>query len=130
MTSNPKAKILDQWWQTRLAHQAVMLQDAQKVLAQDRAGTQAHLEGAHDRPLENGTDDVIHIGDQITNHPAAKGMSRFGAAGIALAAAAMPTALAAYLALKEPSATPAPAPNSTTINTNKGFLLELIPPKK
>lgn len=90
MEASQKEKILGQWWKTRLAHEAAMLQDAAQVLAQDRAATKAHIENTQGRPMETpqSEDMGIHIGDQITTHlpPAAKSISKLALAGIVAAA--------------------------------------------
>lgn len=65
-------EIVDKWAKVRLAHEAVMLQDAKELLAKDRRATAEHLKTMLrvDAPTE-GDDDMggIHIGDVIVTQP-------------------------------------------------------------
>ena len=56
--------ILKRWAGLRTAHQAVLLEDASKVLAQDRAMTKAHNQKALGTADDAG-DDMIHVGDSV-----------------------------------------------------------------
>lgn len=87
METTASEKLLGQWWKLRLGHEAMMLQDAQQLLKQDRAGTKAHVENTNGRPMENETDDMIHIGDRVTHveAPAKGGVSKLAAAGLVAA---------------------------------------------
>lgn len=88
MEATAKEKLLGQWWKTRLAHEAMMLQDAQQTLKQDRAATKAHTENTHGRPMETENDDMIHIGDHVTVQQPAQakgGVSKLAAAGLVAA---------------------------------------------
>jgi len=114
MTATEPADIAKQWAQTRLAHEAVMLQDAAGVLAEQREAVRAHREqagGKTNRPEEMGD---ITIGDQIHYHQAtppaaspnsaptaaASGLSNLAKAGIlaaAMATGGLPAAGLTYL---------------------------------
>jgi hypothetical protein len=52
-----------EWARTRLAHEAVMLQDAQQTLALDRARTSAHQREFLGSAFVEPAADMIHIGD-------------------------------------------------------------------
>lgn len=56
----------------------------------------------------------------------ASGIGALGAIGIAVAAAAIPSALAAWLALRQPNT---PVPINTNVTKTSGFLIDLQPPK-
>lgn len=64
------------WAGLRLAHQAVMIQDAQRLLADSRSQVRRH----HKMPEPKDNDDHIHIGDltqNITNAAPAAGTRPF-----------------------------------------------------
>lgn len=64
-------KLLGQWARARLAHEAVMLEDAQQVLRQARAGVRGHPSTAAAADDVSEDANMIHIGDQVTHHHAA-----------------------------------------------------------
>ena len=141
-------EIAQQWARTRLAHEAVMLQDAAESLRLDRARTQAHQReflGPSWSDPQGG--EVIHIGDvhQAAPLPVAKEVPASQPSTIStLAKVAMAFAvggpIGAGLAaipivqsyLSKPAAvaqpTPAETPEIPTIKPNI-YGLELVPPK-
>ena len=80
------------------------------------------LRMAH-KALDIPEDDMNIMANTTTNKT---GLGALGAVGVALASAAVPSALAAYLAFKEPAHSPAPP----GVNNTSGFLIELVQPKK
>lgn len=89
------AKIPRHWAALKLAHEALMLDDAQAVLAEDRRATRAHRDqmGARSSPPSSALEDGmgIHVGDQIVHQaapaPPPAGISKLVA--LALAAASL-----------------------------------------
>lgn len=64
-------KLLGQWAQMRMAHEAMMLDDAHATLAADRAAVRTHREQMIGPQGTPGDDDMgIHIGDVITTQQA------------------------------------------------------------
>lgn len=145
-------EIAQQWARTRLAHEAVMLQDAAESLRLDRARTQAHQReflGPSWSDPQGG--EVIHIGDvhQAAPLPVAKEVSAsqpstvgtlakvamaFAVGGpIGAGLAAMPYVASFF---SKPAATipavaqptPVESPEIPTIKPNI-YGLELVPPK-
>lgn len=126
--------LLEKWGRTRLAHEAVMLQDAQDLLTQQRKAVAAHHQN---NGLTGADDDVgnIIVGDTTINHapPQQKpGLSGLAKAGIVAAAAAalgggvgLPLALPSIInALK-----PAAAQPSVDTDTDTMFDLFIGAPK-
>ena len=87
-TQTPDEKTLTQWGRTRLAHQGVMLEDAQRTLAADREATKEHQRKTLGHEVDVEDDMGVHIGDTVVNHtqaPRNHGMSYLGkAAAVAL----------------------------------------------
>lgn len=69
---DPALQTAEEWARLRLAHEAVMLGDAQQVLLQQRAVVDAHnrvlLGAAYQPPSEP---DMVHIGDVVYQQPTA-----------------------------------------------------------
>ena len=157
MNETDQADLTKQWARTRLAHDAVMLQDAAGVLAEQREAVRAHREqagGKTDRPEEMGD---ITIGDQIHYHQAsppaaspnpaptaaASGLSNLARAGIlaaAMATGGLPAAGLTYLltASQQPpppqetvsaETPPPPVTAVPTIPDQIDWQLELLPPE-
>lgn len=80
MPSSLDEKVLGQWARARLAHEAVMLEDAQAVLRQARAGVRGH----HRTSAEPESESMIHIGDLVQHHhpPQPSGIGQFAKAAI------------------------------------------------
>lgn len=151
---NAGEKAAKQWMQTRLAHEAVMLADAQAVLKQSRQ-TVANLPhqlqaGDMSKAGDPQDDGMIHIGDVIQNVTAtekpvavvppavAKGMSTLAKIGMGFAVggpigagiAAVPV-IADLLKPATPAVKPAePKADSPVVNINgKEYQLELGQPE-
>lgn len=77
-------KLTEQWAKTRLAHQAMMLSDAQQTLSINRENLKAHHEMTNGSP-PNPKEDMIHIGDVIQNLPKAEAVKP-GLSKLAIAA--------------------------------------------
>lgn len=106
-------KVLEQWAKIRLAHQATMVDDAQKVLAQARELTRAHQERTTGPALGAEEESMIHIGDQVTMTPApapARSLAPLLWAGLLAAASALGGA--GLVAALLPRIGPALAPSS------------------
>jgi hypothetical protein len=128
-----------QWYSNylnlHLAHDAVMLDDADKSLAQSRATTAAHARRTAGDDVELPAEDensMVHIGNQTTNHiqpPAVMGtIAKLAlAAGMAAIGAGLPAA--AWLAkdFLRPAAAPA-APAAPSIDTNSVFDFDIVNP--
>lgn len=87
MSSLLDEKLLGQWARARLAHEAVMLEDAQAVLRQARAGVRGHQSAsvAPSSPLpEAEGESMIHIGDLVQHHhaPPPSGLGQLAKAAI------------------------------------------------
>lgn len=121
--------LLERWSRIRMGHEAVMLQDAQELLAQQRKAVTAHHQNNGLSAPSEDMGDII-LGDTTINHapPQARPvLSGLAKAGIALAAGAalgggigIPLAIPSIIdALKpaaaavQPTPTPAPAGNDT-----------------
>lgn len=125
-------ELLDKWARLRMGHEAVMLKDAQEVLAQQRQTVAAHQRA---NGLQGSDDDVgnIIIGDQTINHapaqqqPAAKGMSPLAKA---LIGGAIATGLGGGIggALALPSIIEAlnPAATPPTVDTDTDTIFDLF----
>lgn len=104
-------RLIQKWGHARLAHEAVMMEDAQKLLAQNRRGTalqQARMAGV---PLQPEEDSMIHIGDklEVAAPFAKKGLSLLLGAVLAMSGLGGGLGLAALLLprLSPPTAVPA-----------------------
>lgn len=84
---------LEKWAKTRLAHQAVMLEDAQEVAALGRAMAKAHFEENTGAKLAEPQDMGVHIGDiytqQETQAPPSTKPWRVGRALVLIAASVL-----------------------------------------
>lgn len=145
MSETEAPDLARQWARTRLAHEAVLLQDAAGVLAEQREAVRAHRETLAEqpssRPEEMGD---ITIGDQIHYHqpPARAGspsklstLARAAAIAAAMAAGGLPAAGVTYW-LTQPSPaetvsreTPLPTVTVPTIPDPIDWALELLPPE-
>lgn len=144
-------EIAQQWARTRLAHEAVMLQDAAETLKLDRARTQAHqrefLGPAWSDPQGG---EVIHIGDSYQALPAQAAASPLpvaqpvqpssiggtlaklgiGAALVATGAGLAPGWSLIASAMKDRLTVQQPATTTAQPQTPPNFYgLELVPPK-
>lgn len=113
MPSSLDEKLLGQWARVRLAHEAVMLEDATQVLRQARSGVRGH---APHSPESAEDSSMIHIGDLVQHHhapPTGAGLGKLGAAllGAALTAGTGGMGLGLWQLLK-----PAAVPAVQTIN--------------
>lgn len=105
----PLAKIPRQWVGIRLAHEAAMLDDANKLLKAQRELAAAHARKTMGDALQPEQEaDMIHVGDQVTNvhnppqlpSAAKAGLSKLATAGLmALALATGAGASAGAMAL-------------------------------
>lgn len=138
--------LLDKWAKVRLAHEAMMVQDAQEQLAQSRRAVSEHYKAnGFDMPDEDMGS--IHIGDQYTTPapaaPAPAALSGLAKAGIVTAGAlalgggaGLPFALPSIIEALKPAAAvvapvqpPAPGPTITDTDTDTVFDLFIGPPK-
>lgn len=110
MSSLLDDKLLCQWARARLAHEAVMLEDAQQVLRQARAGVRGHDPATAEQPSPADDSSMIHIGDLVQHHhaPPANGMGQLakGLIGAGLLATGLGLPAGAWLiadALKKPA---------------------------
>jgi hypothetical protein len=100
------------WLRTRLAHEAVMLEDAREVLAADRRRTDAHQSGLLGLTPSASQRGGLHIGDvYLTERTVRAGQSALKAVVLAAgllagggAAAALPWVLSRLLAHAAPAA--------------------------
>ncbi len=99
---------LGQWARVRLAHEAVMLEDATQVLRQARAGVRGHAPHAAESAEDSA---MIHIGDLVQHHhaPPASGLGQLakGLIGAGLLATGIGIPAGAWWiadALKKPAA--------------------------
>jgi hypothetical protein len=116
-----------------MGHEAVMLQDAQEVLAQSRKTVAAHhkangLDGPDDMGTINLGDTTIYNAQQ-PQAPAKPGLSGLAKAGIAVAAAAalgggvgLPLALPSIIDALKPAVQPA----SPSIDTDTDTVFDLF----
>ncbi len=119
--------LLERWSRIRMGHEAVMLQDAQELLAQQRKSVSAHNK---QNGLQEPDEDVgnIILGDTTINHAPAQqkaALSGLAKAGIAVAAGlalgggvGLPLAIPSIIDALKPAVqqvlpTPAPAGNDT-----------------
>lgn len=113
----PIAKVPRQWAGLKLAHEALMLDDAQAVLAEDRRATRAHrdqmaLSNAPPPAPASEGEMGIHVGDQIVHQApvaAGGGLPRWAATALTVAGLLGGGGLGVGVAsLLRPPALPAP----------------------
>jgi len=62
----PQEWLADKWGKVRMAHEAIMVEDARKILSDNRKTTKGHISGVGGLELADGDAGEMHIGDSHT----------------------------------------------------------------